>query len=90
MENTTQPQNQEGRSQWPNVCQKICKIASFTIIGYLIIMSIITIIIVAHRLVTLENCDRVIVLEYGKIKEVGESENILSKLYGSQKVLKGF
>jgi ABC-type bacteriocin/lantibiotic exporter with double-glycine peptidase domain len=39
----------------------------------------ITIIIVAHRLVTLENCDRVIVLEYGKIKEVGESENILSK-----------
>jgi len=47
MENTTQPQNQEGRSQWPNVCQKICKIASFTIIGYLIIMSIITIIIVA-------------------------------------------
>ena len=47
MENTTQPQNQEVRSLWPNVCQKICKIASFTVIGYLIIMSIITIIIVA-------------------------------------------
>ena len=38
-----------------------------------------TIIIVAHRLTTLENCDEIIELEDGRIKRSGSYENIMSQ-----------
>ena len=38
-----------------------------------------TILIVAHRLKTLENCDRIIVIEQGRLKEQGEPNSILNK-----------
>jgi ABC-type multidrug transport system fused ATPase/permease subunit len=38
-----------------------------------------TILIVAHRLKTLENCDRIIVIEEGVVKEEGEPSFILNK-----------
>jgi ABC-type multidrug transport system fused ATPase/permease subunit len=38
-----------------------------------------TIIIVAHRLTTLENCDKIFVLENGTIKESGDAKTILTK-----------
>ena len=38
-----------------------------------------TIIIVAHRLSTLEHCDRVILLENGEIKDQGKLDFLISK-----------
>jgi len=39
----------------------------------------VTMIVIAHRLSTLENCDKIIVLESGAIKEIGESKIIINK-----------
>jgi methionyl-tRNA formyltransferase len=39
----------------------------------------VTMIVIAHRLSTLENCDKIIVLENGTIKDIGESTIIINK-----------
>ena len=38
-----------------------------------------TLIIVAHRLSTLRNCNQVVELENGRIKRIGSYENIVNK-----------
>ncbi len=38
-----------------------------------------TIISIAHRLTTLKNCDKIIVLNQGKIEESGKYEKLISK-----------
>lgn len=38
-----------------------------------------TVIIIAHRLDTVEGCDRVIVLERGKISQIGTPNDVLGK-----------
>ena len=42
-----------------------------------------TIIIIAHRLTTVENCDKVIEIEFGKIKNIYQGEDISRKIYDS-------
>ena len=36
----------------------------------------ITVIIIAHRLSTLENCDKIFLLEHGKLKKEGTFESL--------------
>ena len=38
-----------------------------------------TVIIIAHRLDTVEGCDRVVVLEWGKILQTGTPNDVLGK-----------
>ena len=38
-----------------------------------------TVIIIAHRLDTVEGCDRVVVLERGKILQIGAPDDVLGK-----------
>ena len=38
-----------------------------------------TMIIIAHRLVTVEKCDKIIVLDHGKIAEMGNHAELLAK-----------
>jgi ABC-type multidrug transport system fused ATPase/permease subunit len=41
-----------------------------------------TVVIVAHRLSTLESCDRIFRLEAGKLVETGTPVEILQKIHG--------
>ncbi len=38
-----------------------------------------TTIIIAHRMSTIENCDKVFVLEHGKVKEEGKFQELKNK-----------
>ena len=52
-----------------------------------------TMIIVAHRLVTVEHCDRIIVMDHGRIAEMGNHRELVAlggiyaKLYNQQGVM---
>ncbi len=41
-----------------------------------------TTIIIAHRMSTIENCDKIFVLEHGKVKEEGGFEDLKNKSNG--------